>query len=105
MFHLPDFACVLGQGIKWITSKESSPDRNLEVVRLGQPDMLRKLERALENGYALHSIPEFHSSIWSFTACLSGNACQGGPLMTVPGDIGVPVTSIGNVGVSLEDLT
>lgn len=38
------------QGIKWIRTKESSPDRNLEVVRLGQPDMLRKLERALENG-------------------------------------------------------
>lgn len=38
------------QGIKWIRTKESSPERNLEVVRLGQPDMLRKLERALENG-------------------------------------------------------
>eukprot|EP00904_Undaria_pinnatifida_P003126 jgi/Undpi1/12814/HiC_scaffold_7.g02481.m1 len=41
------------QGIKWIRTKESSPDRNLEVVRLGQPDMLRKLERALENGHSI----------------------------------------------------
>lgn len=38
------------QGIQWICKKESCPERNLEIVRLGQPDILRKLERALENG-------------------------------------------------------
>ncbi|CBJ30911.1 Dynein heavy chain family dynein heavy chain [Ectocarpus siliculosus] len=41
------------QGIKWIRTKEASPERNLEVVRLGQPDMLRKLEKALENGHSI----------------------------------------------------
>lgn len=38
------------QGIKWLRQKESAPERNLQVVRLGQNDLLRKLERALENG-------------------------------------------------------
>lgn len=38
------------QGIKWLKQKESGAERNLQVVRLGQNDMLRKLERALENG-------------------------------------------------------
>jgi len=41
------------QGIKWIRNKESDPDRHLEVVRLGQKDMLRNLTRALENGYTI----------------------------------------------------
>ena len=41
------------QGIKWLKQKESLPDRNLQVVRLGQNDMLRKLERALENGHTI----------------------------------------------------
>lgn len=41
------------QGIKWLKSKESHPSRNLQVVRLGQSDLLRKLERALENGYTI----------------------------------------------------
>ena len=41
------------QGIKWLRQKESAPERNLQVVRLGQSDLLRKLERALENGYTL----------------------------------------------------
>jgi dynein heavy chain len=41
------------QGIKWLREKESHPDRNLQVVRLGQNDLLRKLERALENGYTI----------------------------------------------------
>lgn len=41
------------QGIKWLRQKESDPERNLQVVRLGQPDLLRKLERALENGYTI----------------------------------------------------
>lgn len=41
------------QGIKWLRQKESHPDRNLQVVRLGQNDLLRKLERALENGYTI----------------------------------------------------
>lgn len=44
------FAAFCIQGIKWIRTKEASPERNLEVVRLGQPDMLRKLEKALESG-------------------------------------------------------
>jgi dynein heavy chain len=41
------------QGIKWLRQKEAHPDRNLQVVRLGQNDMLRKLERALENGHTI----------------------------------------------------
>ena len=41
------------QGIKWLRQKESDPERNLQVVRLGQSDLLRKLERALENGYTI----------------------------------------------------
>ena len=36
------------QGIKWLRNKEAHPDRNLAIVRLGQNDLLRKLERALE---------------------------------------------------------
>ena len=41
------------QGIRWLKKKESGPDRNLQVVRLGQKDLIRKLESALENGYTL----------------------------------------------------
>jgi len=41
------------QGISWLKQKESDPDRSLAVVRLGQKDLLRKLERALENGFTL----------------------------------------------------
>ena len=41
------------QGIRWIKSKESAPERNLQIVRLGQKDLIRKLEYALENGYTL----------------------------------------------------
>ena len=41
------------QGIKWIKQKESGPDRNLQIVRLGQKDLIRKLEVALENGYTI----------------------------------------------------
>jgi dynein heavy chain len=41
------------QGIKWIRQKESGADRNLQVVRLGQNDLLRKLEKALEEGWTL----------------------------------------------------
>ncbi|RYG69831.1 hypothetical protein EON64_01755, partial [archaeon] len=41
------------QGIKWLRQKESPAERNLQVVRLGQNDLLRKLERALENGYTI----------------------------------------------------
>jgi dynein heavy chain len=41
------------QGIAWIRQKESSPARNLQIVRLGQGDMTRKLERALENGHSI----------------------------------------------------
>lgn len=38
------------QGIKWIKQKEAAPERNLQIVRLGQKDLIRKLELALENG-------------------------------------------------------
>jgi len=41
------------QGIKWLRQKESPSDRNLQVVRLGQNDLLRKLESALENGHTI----------------------------------------------------
>ena len=41
------------QGIKWLKQKESHPDRNLQVVRLGQSDMIKKLEGALENGHTI----------------------------------------------------
>lgn len=41
------------QGIKWIKNKEKDPERNLEIVRLGQKDLIRKLEIALENGYTI----------------------------------------------------
>jgi dynein heavy chain, axonemal len=41
------------QGIKWLKQKESHPDRNLQVVRLGQSDMIKKLESALENGHTI----------------------------------------------------
>ncbi|KAL7490113.1 hypothetical protein ACHAW6_015825 [Cyclotella cf. meneghiniana] len=41
------------QGIKWIKQKESCPRRNLQVVRLGQKDLIRKLEYALENGFTI----------------------------------------------------
>lgn len=41
------------QGIKWLREKESSTERNLQVVRLGQNDLLRKLESALENGHTI----------------------------------------------------
>jgi dynein heavy chain len=37
------------QGIKWIKERE----RNLQIVRLGQKDLIRKLEIALENGYTI----------------------------------------------------
>lgn len=52
------FAANCMQGIKWIRTKEASPERNLEVVRLGQPDMLHKLEKALENGYVSATWPQ-----------------------------------------------
>ena len=41
------------QGIQWLKSKESAPERNLQIVRLGQKDLIRKLESALENGHTL----------------------------------------------------
>ena len=41
------------QGIRWLKQKESAPERNLQIVRLGQKDMIRKLEAALENGHTI----------------------------------------------------
>mmetsp|Transcript_16968 Transcript_16968/g.60259 ORF Transcript_16968/g.60259 Transcript_16968/m.60259 type:complete len:4617 (-) Transcript_16968:30-13880(-) len=48
------------QGIVWLRNKESAAARNLQVVRLGQKDMMRKLERALENGHTIliENLPE-----------------------------------------------
>ena len=41
------------QGIRWIKQRESAPERNLQIVRLGQKDLLRKLEMAMENGWTI----------------------------------------------------
>ena len=41
------------QGIRWIKNKESKPERNVQIVRLGQKDIVRKLESALENGHTI----------------------------------------------------
>ena len=41
------------QGIRWLKQKESAPERNLQIVRQGQHDLIRKLETAVENGYTL----------------------------------------------------
>jgi dynein heavy chain len=38
------------QGISWIREKESDPSRDLQIVRLGQKDLTRRLERAIEAG-------------------------------------------------------
>lgn len=38
------------QGIKWIKQKGSATEQNLQIVRLDQKDLIRKLEIALENG-------------------------------------------------------
>ena len=34
------------QGISWLRHKEGHASRNCQIVRLGQKDMMRKLERA-----------------------------------------------------------
>ncbi|CAM9542145.1 unnamed protein product [Laminaria digitata] len=39
------------QGIIWLKQKEAS--RNLQIVRLGQKDLLRKLQQAMERGFAV----------------------------------------------------
>ena len=41
------------QGIRWLKNKERAPERNLQIVRLGQKDLIRKLENALENGHTI----------------------------------------------------
>jgi dynein heavy chain len=41
------------QGIAWIKEKESDPTRNLQICRLGQNDLVRKLERSIESGTSL----------------------------------------------------
>ncbi len=41
------------QGIRWLKNKEGGKERNLQVVRLGQKDLIMKLESALENGHTL----------------------------------------------------
>lgn len=41
------------QGIEWVKQKEAAQERNLQICRLGQKDLIRKLEIALENGYTI----------------------------------------------------
>jgi dynein heavy chain len=41
------------QGIVWLRNMESAPERNLQVVRLSQKDMLGKVEKALERGWTI----------------------------------------------------
>mmetsp|Transcript_14602 Transcript_14602/g.45793 ORF Transcript_14602/g.45793 Transcript_14602/m.45793 type:complete len:4603 (+) Transcript_14602:85-13893(+) len=41
------------QGISWLRHKEGHASRNCQIVRLGQKDMMRKLERALESGHTI----------------------------------------------------
>ncbi|GMH84222.1 hypothetical protein TrST_g13493, partial [Triparma strigata] len=41
------------QGIAWVRNMESGEDRDLQIVRLGQKDLIRKLERALDRGTVL----------------------------------------------------
>lgn len=44
--------CYLNmQGITWLKQKEAA--RNLQMVRLGQKDLLRRLQEALERGYSV----------------------------------------------------
>jgi dynein heavy chain len=41
------------QGVSWIKTMESKVERNLQITRLGAPDMLAKLEQSIENGWSL----------------------------------------------------
>ena len=41
------------QGIRWLKNKEGADERHLSIVRLGQRDLIMKLENALENGYSI----------------------------------------------------
>ena len=41
------------QGVAWIKAKESTPERNLQITRLGHGDILNKLESSIENGWSL----------------------------------------------------
>ena len=41
------------QGVAWIKAKESTPERNLQITRLGHADILSKLENSIENGWSL----------------------------------------------------
>jgi hypothetical protein len=41
------------QGIRWIRNKEGTKERNLEIMRLGQNTLIRKLSVALENGWSV----------------------------------------------------
>ena len=41
------------QGISWLREKESDPKRDLQICRLGQKDLTRKLERPIEAGTSL----------------------------------------------------
>ena len=41
------------QGIRWVRNKEARDGRNLQVVRLGQLQLLAKLKAAIENGHSL----------------------------------------------------
>jgi len=41
------------QGVSWIKSMEGNPERNLQITRLGHPDILQKVEQSIENGWSL----------------------------------------------------
>jgi dynein heavy chain len=41
------------QGVSWIKTREGGVERNLQITRLGAPDMLQKLESSIENGWSL----------------------------------------------------
>jgi len=41
------------QGIRWVRKMEARDGRNLQIVRLGQPQLLQKLASAIENGHSL----------------------------------------------------
>ncbi|CAM9306399.1 unnamed protein product [Choristocarpus tenellus] len=41
------------QGIAWLRKKEGAPERNLQLVRLGQPDILKRMQQAMQKGWSV----------------------------------------------------
>ena len=72
------------QGIRWIKQRESAPERNLQIVRLGQKDLLRKLEMAMENGWTILientklSNPHYPPEIQAETTLINFTVTQAG---------------------------